>query len=114
MNKIPDIYPTAVHMLAAAAERSPDREALVCQDERLSYAQYFRCVAWFSHELVNLGASGKRVGIVLGNSLDICVAMFAAHAASSQVVPCNPMYTERELRTIFEDADLHAIISLVQ
>lgn len=110
MNKIPDVYPTVVHMLAAAVAQAPDHEALVCQDERLSYAQYFRCIAWFSHELVDLGASGKRVGIVLGNSLDICVAMFAAHAASAQVVPCNPMYTERELRTIFEDAGLHTVI----
>ena len=110
MNNKPIVYPTVVHMLAAAAERSPDHEALICQDERLSYAQYFRCIAWFSHELVDLGASGKRIGIVLGNSLDICVAMFAAHAASAQIVPCNPMYTERELRTIFEDADLHAVI----
>ncbi len=110
MNKMPDVYPTVVHMLAAAVAQAPDDEALVCLDERLSYAQYFRCIAWFSHELVDLGASGKRVGIVLGNSLDICVAMFAAQAASAQVVPCNPMYTERELRTIFEDADLHTVI----
>jgi long-chain acyl-CoA synthetase len=110
MNKIPDVYPTVVHMLAATVAQAPDHEAVVCQDERLSYAQYFRCIAWFSHELVDLGASGKRVGIVLGNSLDICVAMFAVHAAGAQVVPCNPMYTERELRTIFEDADLHAIL----
>ncbi len=110
MNKIPDVYPTVVHMLAAAALQAPDHEALVCQDERLTYAQYLRCVTWFSHELVDMGARGKRVGIVLGNSLDICVAMFSAHAAGAQVVPCNPMYTERELRTIFEDADLHAVI----
>ena len=110
MTNIPIVYPTVVHMLAAAAAEAPHNEALVCQDERLTYAQYFRCIAWFSHELVDLGARGKRVGIVLGNSLDICVAMFAAHAAGAQVVPCNPMYTERELRTIFEDADLHVII----
>lgn len=110
MNQIPFVYPTVVHMLAAAAAQAPEREALVCQDERLSYAQYFRCIAWFAHELVDLGARGKRVGIVLGNSPDICIAMFAAHAAGAQVVPCNPLYTERELRTIFEDADLHTLI----
>ena len=110
MNELPEVYPTVVHMLHAAAIEAPQHEALVCLDERLTYAQYLRCVAWFSHELVELGARGKRIGIVLGNSLDICVAMFAAHAAGAQAVPCNPMYTERELKTIFEDADLHAVI----
>jgi len=110
MISIPYVYPTVVHMLHAAAMEAPQHEALVSQDERLTYAQYFRCVAWFAHELVELGASGRRVGIVLANSLDICVAMFAVHAAGAQAVPCNPMYTERELRIIFEDADMHAVI----
>ena len=110
MSKLPHVYPTVVHMLAATAALVPQREALVCLDERLSYGQYLRCVAWFAHELIALGASGKRVGIVLGNSLDICVAMFAIHAAGAQATPCNPLYTERELRTIFEDADLDVVI----
>jgi len=110
MSKLPHVYPTVVHMLAATAALVPQREALVCLDERLNYGQYLRCVARFAHELIGLGASGKRVGILLGNSLDICVAMFAIHAASAQATPCNPLYTERELRTIFEDADLHVLI----
>jgi long-chain acyl-CoA synthetase len=67
-------------------------------------------VSWFARELVDLGARDQRVGIVLGNSADICVAMFAVHAASAQAVPCNPLYTERELRAIFSDAALHAVI----
>lgn len=107
---MPDVYPTVVHMLAAAARQAPEREALVCLDERLTYAQYLRCVAWFAHELIERGARGQRVGIVLGNSLDICIAMFAVHGAGAQAVPCNPLYTERELRAIFEDADLHVVI----
>ena len=110
MSTMPNVYPTVVHMLRAAAMEAPQHEALVCHDERLTYAQYLRCVAWFSDELVGLGASGRRVGIVLGNSPDICIALFAVHAAGAQAVPCNPMYTERELRVIFEDADLHVVI----
>jgi long-chain acyl-CoA synthetase len=93
MSNLPHVHPTVVHMLAEAARQVPEREALVCQGERLSYAQYLRCVAWFADELLALGARDKRVGIVLGNSLDICIAMFAIHAAGAQAVPCNPLYT---------------------
>ncbi|MCF8150712.1 MAG: AMP-binding protein [Burkholderiaceae bacterium] len=103
-------FPSVVHMLAAASNLAPQREALVCDGERLTYAEYQRCVAWFAHELIDLGASGQRVGIVLGNSLDICIALFAVHAARAQVVPLNPQYTGRELRAIFQDADLHVVI----
>lgn len=110
MSKLPTVYPSVVHMLADAAQRVPDHEAIVCRDERLTYQEYLRCVAWFAHELVVLGAARQRVGIILGNSADICIAMFGAHAALAQVVPFNPMYTDRELRALFEDADLHVAI----
>lgn len=104
MDSLPRVHPTVVHMLVEAAGRASDREALVCGDERLTYSEYLRCVAGFAHELVALGASGGRVAIVLGNSTDLCVAMFGAHAARAQAVPLNPAYTERELRRILEDA----------
>ena len=110
MSELPYVFPTVVHMLADAAKLAPQREALVCDEERLSYSEYLRCVAGFAHELIGLGASGGRVGIVLGNSIDICVAMFAIHAARAQAVPINPAYTERELRHILEDASLQAVI----
>lgn len=110
MSNLPKLYPSVVHMLAEAARGAPDREAVVCRDERLTYREYLRCVAWFAHELVALGAARRRVGIVLGNSADICVAMFAAHAARAQAAPFNPLYTGRELRVLFEDADLHVVI----
>jgi long-chain acyl-CoA synthetase len=110
MTVLPKVHDTVVAMLAAAAAESPQQEALVCDGERLSYSQYLRCVAWFARELVELGARGERIGLVLGNSADICVAMFAVHAAGAQAVPCNPLYTERELRAIFADAAPRAVI----
>lgn len=110
MTNLPTVYPGVVHMLVDAAARAPDREALVCRDERLTYREYLRCVAWFAHELVGLGARRRRVGIVLGNSTDICIAMFGAHAALAQAAPFNPLYTGRELRALFADAGLQVVI----
>src|SRR4029078_9370644 len=56
------------------------------------------------------GALGSRVALVCANSLDMPIAMFAAHAAGAQAVPINPTYTERELSCILEDAAPVAII----
>ncbi|HEY0877592.1 MAG TPA: AMP-binding protein [Zeimonas sp.] len=103
-------YPSVVHMLDEAARLAPQREALVCGDERLRYDEYLRCVAGFARELVERDARGERVAIVLGNSLDTCVALFAVHAAGAQAVPLNPLYTEHELRPLFADARLHAVV----
>ena len=107
---LPHVYPTVVHMFAQAVADVPQREALVCGDERLDYAEYGQCVASFAHELVASGAAGRNVGIVLGNTIDICLALFATHAARARTTACNPGYTARELRAIFEDADLHTVV----
>ena len=44
------------------------------------------------------------MAIILPNGIDICIATYAAHAAGAQVVPLNPLYTERELEAILADA----------
>lgn len=109
-DSLPNVHPTVVHMLALAAERAPAATALVVGEERLSYAQYLRCVAGFANELIALGARGSRVALVCGNSLDLPVAMFAAHAAGAQAVPINPAYTSRELGHILADCDAAVVI----
>lgn len=101
---LPRVHETVVHMLADAAATAPDATALVCGERRLSYAEYLRCVAGFAGELVALGARGSRVALVCGNSIEMAIATFAAHAAGAQAAPVNPMYTARELRHILPDA----------
>ena len=104
------IFPTVVHMLADACSRSPGREALICGTETLTYAEYTRCVAAFAHRLIQLGVRGERVAILLANSNDAAIAIFAAHAAGAQAVPLNPAYTASELSPILADADCKVII----
>ena len=108
---LPRVFPTVVHMLADTCARFPDATALVCGRRNLSYAEYLRCVAGFAAGIGRQhGARGSRVALVCANSLDMPIAMFAAHAAGAQAVPINPAYTERELSYILEDADPAAIV----
>lgn len=97
-------------MLADAAARSGGTTALVCGPRRLNYTQYLRCVAGFAHELAAAGARGSRVALVCGNSIDLAIAMFAAHAAGAQAVPINPAYTTRELGHILGDAEPRVVV----
>ena len=108
---LPTVHPTVVHMLAAAAAAAPDHVALIDGDRRLTYAEYVRCVGGLAHELVAAGARGRRVALLLGNSLEMAVAMFAVHAAGAQAVPVNPIYTMREIDHILRDAAPHAAIA---
>ena len=107
---LPRAYPTVVHMLADAADRVPHGEALVCGERRLDYASYLDCVRGFAAELGSLGARGERVATLLGNSIDACIAAFAALAAGAQHVPLNPLYAPRELDFILRDAAPVALV----
>ena len=102
---LPRSWPTVVAMLAAAAAEAPAGEALVCGERRLDYATYLASVAGFAHELQGLGVQGGRVATLLGNSIEACIAAFAALAAGAQHVPLNPLYTVHELAPILADAD---------
>lgn len=110
MNSVTPAFDTVVHMLADAARRSGVREALVCGDERLNYTDYQSCVAGFATELIELGATGRHVAILMENSIDQCVAIFAAHAARAAAVTLNPLYTEHELRPILADAKPQVLV----
>lgn len=107
---MPYVHETVVHMLREAAQESPDAPALVCGDERLTYAEYAACVAGLADALAVLGVAGRRVALLMGNSVDIAVATFAVQAAGAQVVPVNPAYTIHELVPVFENAGPVALI----
>ena len=104
----PQGFPTVVHLLADTAARCPAREALVIGDERLHYAGMLSCVAGFAAELSaacgDRPPQGERIAILLPNSIEICIATYAVHAARAQAVPLNPLYTARELEAILADA----------
>ena len=108
--KLPRVFPTVVHALVDAAARSPEHEALVVGEERLNYLEYLRCVVGFSRELGALNLGGCRVALLMGNSIDVCIALFAVHAVRAEAVPLNPVYTVRELLPILEAAEVTAII----
>jgi len=104
-------YETVVHMLQETCERAADRQALVVDDKSLSYAQYLQAVTAFATELHAHGVAGRRVATVLANGIDTCIASFATWMAGAQLVPLNPLYSERELRDILSDAAPTVLIS---
>ena len=107
------LFPTVVHMLAAAAAAAPDREALRCGDESLSYRDYAACVGGFAAELaaaIGPAVAQSRIAVLMANSIDTAIALYAATATGAQLVPLNPAYTAYELEAILTDADPAAIV----
>jgi long-chain acyl-CoA synthetase len=76
-----------------------------------TYAQLGDQIARAAEGLRRLGVqAGDRVAIVLPNSPQHVVAFYAILRLGAIVVEHNPLYTERELRHIFEDHTAHVAI----
>jgi long-chain acyl-CoA synthetase len=97
------LHPTIVHALEDAANRLPDRTALIVQDRRLTYRQYRAAAAGMARHFLSLGARGQAVAICMGNTLETAIAIQGAMAAGALASPINPSYTPNELKPLLAD-----------
>ena len=94
--------PTTSAILERAASDWPDAVALVFGTDQLSYREYYAKVRMLAQRLVQLGAAGSKVAIVLPNGIDIAIAIFAVQAAGAASATLNPDYTPSELAPMLE------------
>lgn len=88
--------------LAAILEQSRthgEREYIVYQDERLTFAEHYRRVAGVANQLIHRFniEKGDRVAIAMRNCPEWSVAFWAAVSVGAVVVPLNAWWTSGEL-----------------
>ena len=89
---------TLGRFLAAVVARSPDREALVTPNERLTYADLGARVRQAADDLAARGVRpGSRVALLLGNTVEFVVTYFAVTAIGGVAVPLSTYATADEL-----------------
>lgn len=100
-----EVHADVCEMLRAAARRFPDRTALRADKLELSYAEYDRLVDALARDLIGRGVAGRRVAVLLPNSIEIALVHFAVLRAGATLAALNPDYTEHELEPILHDID---------
>lgn len=99
-------------MFEAVAAAVPDRVALVCEDEKLTFAQLDERANRFGNFLVDQGLEpGDHIGIHMYNSNDWVAAFLGALKARVVPINVNFRYTGHELEYLFKDADLVAVLT---
>ena len=89
----------------------PDRLALVCGERRLTYAELDARANRLAHTLLALRVQpGDHVGIHLYNGTEYLETMLAAFKVRAVPVNVNYRYVAGELRSLFRDADLVALV----
>jgi acyl-CoA synthetase (AMP-forming)/AMP-acid ligase II len=98
--------------LIESARRLPDKIALVCQDQRVSYATLDQLSNALAHALVRRGVQrGDRVVVFSDNTIETVVAFWGVLKANAIVSVVNPQTKEDKLTYLLNDCRAHAIIS---
>ncbi|MFV0493681.1 acyl-CoA synthetase [Mycobacterium sp.] len=94
-----------------AIDAVPDRVALICGDEQMTYAQLEDDANRLAHYLIDHGVrKGDKVGLYCRNRIEIVVAMLGIVKAGAILVNVNFRYVEGELRYLFENSDMVALV----
>lgn len=111
--EIAPVYETVVDLFADSCRRYASKKALTCHGVSLSFAEVHQRVINVAAGLAALGVSkGDRVAIILPNSLQYPITMFAVLLLGAVVVNVNPLYTVDEMQYIMEDAEPKVVVCL--
>ncbi|MGH3435657.1 MAG: acyl-CoA synthetase [Sciscionella sp.] len=98
-------------LIEHAVDAVPDRTALVCGDRKVTFAQLDERANRLAHHLARNGVrEGSHIGVYAGNSIETVEAMIAAYKIRAVAVNVNYRYVHGELRYLFGNADLVALV----
>lgn len=103
--------PTIAHAFADAVRDEPRSLALVCGEQRLSYAELGERVAALSARLVRAGMVGRRVAVVLPSGVEAVVCALAVLSVRAQLALVNPFFTPPELAAVLGEAEPELVLS---
>lgn len=99
--------------LEDTARRFPDFPAMIFQGRRISYRQHNERVDRLAAGLQGLGVKkGDRVAVHLPNCPQFIMAYYAVLRIGAIAVPCNPIYTARELEHQLRDSGAGVMVTL--
>ena len=104
--------PPSADVLRIQARSRGDHPLLICDSERISYADADRLSGLLARGLIGLGAGkGTHVGLLYPNGVAFVVGMLAAARIGAVVIPFSTFVTARELREQLVDSDTEILLA---
>jgi len=98
--------------LERSAERYPDKEAIICDDRRVTYAQIEAWSNQLAHALIRRGIGrGDRVALFLDNSIEAAVGIFGVLKAGGAFVVINSLVRKDKLAYMLNDCAAKALVT---
>ncbi len=109
-----DRYDSVVDVIEDAFVRFARRPAFTSIGHTVTFEEIDQYSAAFAHYLQNETdlERGDAIAIQMPNLLQYPIALYGALRAGLRVVNTNPLYTEREMRHQFRDAEVRAVVCM--
>lgn len=108
-------YPAGklIHQLfEEQVNQSPDRIAIHCEHDKLTYSDLNRKANQLARRLRNKGAArGSIIAIMAKHSVEVVAAILAVHKAGGAYVPIDPEYPADRIRYLLEDSGASLLIT---
>lgn len=112
---VPPQFPRIADYVAYHAERTPEAEAMVLDDTRITYAEFAARVESLARALLAADVKvGDRVATLQTPCPDFFVAFLAATSVGAIWVGLNPKYRQNELLYVVEDCEPKILLTRVE
>jgi amino acid adenylation domain-containing protein/FkbM family methyltransferase len=99
-------------LIEEQAARTPDRPALVFEQQRLTYAELDRRAGRLARHLRGRGVGPEtRVGLFVERSLEMVIGLLGILKAGGAYLPIDPAYPADRIGFILEDADARLVLT---
>ncbi|MDR3657637.1 MAG: class I adenylate-forming enzyme family protein [Mycobacterium sp.] len=103
---------TVAEVLQRQAGARGNHPLLVCDSDRISYAEAERHSSELARGLIALGAGkGTHIGLLYPNGAEFVVGMLAAARIGAVVIPFSTFVTPREMREQLVDSDVELLLA---
>jgi len=111
-SRAPPAVAGAHQLIERQVDQTPNRTAVVCGSETLSYRALEEQANQLAHHLVSLGAGpASKIGIFLERSTGVVVALLAVLKTGASYVPLDPEYPSERVSLMIEDSALRLVLT---
>ena len=104
--------PTVTRLVRDQVERTPQAWAVLCDDERIDYAELDRRIGRLAGQLrLHGGVEQALVAVCLDRTADLAISLLAVLQAGGAVLPLDPATPARRLVHLVRDADARMVLT---
>jgi len=100
------------HLFEATAARNPDRIAVECAGQKVTYSELNRQASQFADYLIASGVKTEEfVGVYLERSPQLIIALLGILKAGAAYVPLDPSFPVERLAYMIDDANISSVVT---